>query len=128
MLDHIGFVVSDVERSRTFYDQALKPLGVKMIASVSPAETTAHAHYGYGEARKPWFWIGEGEKQSGPAHVAFAASSRADVDAFYAAAIAAGGQDNGPPGIRAHYHPDYYGAFVIDPDGHNVEAVCHLPA
>ncbi|MBI1360215.1 MAG: VOC family protein [Alphaproteobacteria bacterium] len=128
MLDHIGFVVSDVERSRAFYDQALKPLGVKMIASVSPTETTAHTHYGYGEAKKPWFWISEGEQQSGPVHVAFTAASRADVDAFYAAAMAAGGRDNGGPGVRAHYHPNYYGAFVIDPDGHNVEAVCHAPA
>jgi predicted lactoylglutathione lyase len=78
--------------------------------------------------RKPFFWIGTGEKKSGSVHVAFTATSRAQVDAFYKAAMAAGGSDNGPPGIREYYHPNYYGAFVLDPDGNNVEAVCHAPA
>ena len=83
---------------------------------------------GFGAGQKPFFWIGDGESPSGPLHVAFTAGSRAAVDAFYAAALRAGGKDNGPPGLRPHYHANYYGAFVLDPDGHNIEAVCHAPA
>ena len=86
--------------------------------------------FGYGEAgtRKPYFWLAEGGPHTHRLHVAFAAATRAQVDAFYVAALAAGGRDNGPPGPRLHYHPDYYGAFVLDPDGLNIEAVCHTPA
>jgi predicted lactoylglutathione lyase len=87
----------------------------------------AGSHLGYGPDGHPQFWIGDGDVKGDRVHVAFAAKSRAVVDAFYQAAIAAGGKDNGAPGIRAHYHPNYYGAFVLDPDGHNIEAVCHLP-
>ena len=128
MLDHIGLTVADYARSRAFFDAALKPLGVGVMMEVTAEETGGHAHCGYGADMKPYFWFGTGGAPTAGVHVAFAAKDRATVDAFYAAAMAAGGRDNGPPGIRAHYHPNYYGAFVLDPDGHNVEAVCHAPA
>lgn len=128
MLDHIGLTVADYGRSRAFFDAALKPLGVGVMMEVTAEQTGGHAHCGYGADMKPYFWFGTGGPPTAGVHVAFAAKDRATVDAFYAAAMAAGGRDNGPPGIRAHYHPNYYGAFVLDPDGHNVEAVCHAPA
>jgi catechol 2,3-dioxygenase-like lactoylglutathione lyase family enzyme len=126
MLDHVGFTVSDPERSRRFYEQALAPLGIALIATVTPEQTgspgTAH---GFGSDGKPFFWVGDQQAVGQGGHVAFAADTRAAVDAFHQAALAAGGRDNGPPGLRPHYHPNYYGAFVLDPDGLNVEAVCH---
>lgn len=128
MLDHIGLTVADYDRSRAFFDAALKPLGVSVMMEVTAEQTGGHAHCGYGAEMKPFFWFGTGGPPTAGVHVAFTAKDRATVDAFYAAAMAAGGRDNGPPGIRAHYHPTYYGAFVLDPDGHNVEAVCHAPA
>ena len=128
MLDHVGFAVADAERSRRFYDQALAPLGITLIMSVTPEQTesggTAH---GFGSEGKPYFWIGDKERVGEGTHIAFQAVTRADVDAFYKAALDAGGRDNGAPGIRPHYHPNYYGAFVYDPDGMNIEAVCHRP-
>jgi catechol 2,3-dioxygenase-like lactoylglutathione lyase family enzyme len=127
MLDHIGFPVSDFARSKSFYDAALAPLGYRIVMEVTPEESGHGPHAGYGDERKPYFWIGGGDALRGNLHVAFAAKDRAAVDAFYRAAIAAGGRDNGAPGLRPHYHPNYYGAFVHDPDGHNVEAVCHAP-
>ncbi|HEY6878026.1 MAG TPA: VOC family protein [Polyangiales bacterium] len=127
MIDHTGLNVSNGKKSRAFYDAALKPLGISVQMEV-PAEHTGGALVlGYGEPGKPDFWIAEGAPNTPRLHIAFRAQTRKDVDAFYAAAIAAGGKDNGPPGIRAHYHPNYYGAFVHDPDGHNIEAVCHTP-
>ncbi|WP_374343318.1 VOC family protein [Phenylobacterium sp.] len=128
MLDHIGLTVADYGRSRAFFDAALKPLGVSVMMEVTAEQTGGHAHCGYGAEMKPFFWFGTGGPPTAGVHVAFTAKDRATVDAFYAAAMAAGGRDNGPPGIRAHYHPTYYGAFVLDPDGHNVEAVCPAPA
>jgi catechol 2,3-dioxygenase-like lactoylglutathione lyase family enzyme len=128
VLDHITLQVRDLDRARAFYLAALKPLGAGIVMEVTAAETGGPAYMGFGPAQKPYFWIGNGPVISGPMHVAFVAASRSAVDEFYAAAMAAGGRDNGPPGIRAHYHPTYYGAFVLDPDGNNVEAVCHLPA
>ena len=126
MLDHIGITVSDLNRSREFYELALKPLGVTIQMAPTPEMIAAGFEgYGLGEAGKPYFWLSRGEATN--IHIAFATPKRSDVDAFYAAALAAGGRDNGPPGIRAHYHPNYYGAFVWDPDGNNVEAVCHHP-
>ena len=116
MLDHVSLRVADHARSQAFYDAALKPLGLSRVFSMDVSS-------GYGDSR-PFFWIGLGET-SGYCHVAFSAPDNATVDAFYAAALAAGARDNGPPGLRAHYHPGYYGAFVLDPDGHNIEAVCH---
>jgi catechol 2,3-dioxygenase-like lactoylglutathione lyase family enzyme len=123
MLDHITFGVVDFERSIAFYDKALAPLGVGKLG-VFGREDTGGRMAGYGDAGRPWFWLLDRAVTSGPLHVAFAAPDRASVDAFYAAAIAAGGIDNGPPGVRAQYHPNYYGAFVMDPDGKNIEAVC----
>lgn len=126
--DHIGFTVSDIARSKAFYDRAFAPLGIGLIMEVTAEMTGGHAHAGYGHDGKPYFWIGNGDGAlRGKLHVSFAAPNRAAVDAFYQAAIAAGGIDNGPPGLRPHYHDNYYGAFVLDPDGHNIEACCHLP-
>ena len=119
-LDHIGFNVSDLPRSKDFYLQALAPLGIGIVL-----EGEGWAMFGRPE--KPQFWIGAFGASPGRIHVAFAAESRAQVRAFYAAALAAGGKDNGAPGLRPHYHPNYYGAFVIGPDDHNIEAVCHTP-
>jgi catechol 2,3-dioxygenase-like lactoylglutathione lyase family enzyme len=128
MLDHVGFAVADAERSRRFYEQALAPLGIGLIMSVSPERTEAGGTaHGFGSDGKPFFWIGDNERVGEGTHVAFAVPTRADVDAFHSAALAAGGRDNGAPGLRPHYHPHYYAAFVHDPDGINVEAVCHRP-
>lgn len=128
MLDHIGLKVTDIARSKSFYDKTLAPLGVGIIMEVSREESGDGAFIGYGEGFKPYFWINEQPRATELLHVAFAADTRAKVDAFYKAAMAAGGRDNGPPGLRTLYHPTYYGAFVLDPDGHNIEAVCHAPA
>ena len=127
MIDHIGLAVSNMERSKAFYVDALKPLGIAIVMEVTAEQTGADAHAGFGKDDKAFFWIGGGAKPKGGTHVAFTAPTRTDVDAFYHAALAAGGRDNGPPGLRPHYHPDYYGAFVFDPDGNNIEAACHRP-
>jgi catechol 2,3-dioxygenase-like lactoylglutathione lyase family enzyme len=127
MIDHIGLVVSDMERSKAFYSNALKPLGIGVVMEISAEQTGGDAHAGFGKDNKAFFWIGTGSKPKGGAHVAFTAQTRAEVDSFYRAALAAGGRDNGPPGPRPHYHKHYYGAFVLDPDGANIEAVCHRP-
>ena len=125
MIDHTGVVVSDFGTSKAFYAQALAPIGYSLLMEL-PASVTGHTDVaGFGEAPKPDFWISQGTANKPPIHIAFRVSSRTAVDAFYKAALAAGGIDNGPPGLRLHYHPNYYGAFVLDPDGHNVEAVCH---
>jgi catechol 2,3-dioxygenase-like lactoylglutathione lyase family enzyme len=127
-LDHIGVTVSDFAAAKAFYGAALKPLGISVQMEVTKAETGGtYEGAGFGTDGKPFFWVGGGGTATAGVHVAFVARSRAEVDAFHAAAIAAGGKDNGPPGIRAHYHPTYYGAFVLDADGNNVEAVCHKP-
>jgi catechol 2,3-dioxygenase-like lactoylglutathione lyase family enzyme len=128
MLDHIGLAVSDLAISRRFYVVALAPLSLGIVMEVTQEQTGKYAGAGFGAGNKPFFWIGTGDQRSGPLHVAFTASTRAHVDAFYQAALSAGGRDHGPPGVRAHYHPNYYGAFVLDPDGNNVEAVCHGPS
>ena len=120
ILDHIGFNVSDLPKSKEFYLQALAPLGIGVVME---GEGWAML----GRPDKPQFWIGSLGPCPGPVHIAFAAETREQVRIFYAAAIAAGGKDNGAPGLREHYHPDYYAAFVIGPDGHNIEAVCHKP-
>jgi catechol 2,3-dioxygenase-like lactoylglutathione lyase family enzyme len=128
MLDHIGLKVTNIKKAKAFYDAALAPLGVGVVLEVSAEETGGSAYMGYGEGFKPYFWINQQPRATELLHVAFAADSRAKVDAFYKAAMAAGGRDNGAPGLRKEYHPTYYGAFVLDPDGHNIEAVCHAPA
>jgi catechol 2,3-dioxygenase-like lactoylglutathione lyase family enzyme len=120
VLDHVSLPVSDLERSKHFYVEALSPLGYELIMEHHISGV------GFGRRGKPDFWIGQGDR--GQAfHIAFAADDRATVDAFYEAAMAAGGHDNGGPGLRPHYHASYYGAFVLDPDGNNIEAVCHKP-
>jgi len=129
MIDHVGIAVTDIARSRAFYEAALAPLGIGLIMEVGPDVTEAGGTaIGFGAGGKPFFWIGDNERVGEGTHIAFAVDSRDMVDAFHAAALAAGGTDHGGPGLRPHYHPDYYGAFILDPDGHNIEAVCHKPA
>jgi len=123
-LDHVQLSVEDYARAKDFYAKALEPLGLSLMMEFPPDKPM---HGGFGAEGKPFFWITSGGRQTPPTHIAFGAPSRAVVDAFYEAAMAAGGTDNGPPGIRAHYHPTYYAAFVRDPEGHNIEAVCHDP-
>jgi catechol 2,3-dioxygenase-like lactoylglutathione lyase family enzyme len=120
ILDHIGVAVRDFAKSATFFRRALAPLGIQTVLE---GEGWAML----GKDGRPEFWIGVHGIPPGPIHIAFAAENREQVRAFHRAALAAGGRDNGAPGIRAKYHPDYYGAFVFDPDGHNIEAVCHRP-
>jgi catechol 2,3-dioxygenase-like lactoylglutathione lyase family enzyme len=120
MIDHLSLEVGDYGRSKAFYVEALGPLGYELLMEFDGNVA------GFGVKGKPDFWV-VGGSQSGSAHVAFASPDRATVDAFHAAALAAGGKDNGQPGLRPHYHQHYYGAFVHDPDGNNVEAVCHVP-
>ena len=127
MIDHLGFAVRDIEKAKAFYLKAFAPLGIELLVEVTPEQSGADAHLGFGANGKPFFWIGTGKAVEGPVHIALTAPNRATVDSFYKAALAAGGRDNGAPGIRAYYHPNYYGAFVFDLDGHNIEAVCHLP-
>lgn len=134
MLDHLGFNVGDYAASREFYRQALAPLGYGIVMEVDRETTGGYEGCGFGPPGRPQFWVGNGGgnthsngRHAGGMHIAFVAKSRAEVDAFHAAAIEAGGKDNGAPGLRPHYHPDYYGAFVIDINGHNIEAVCHAP-
>lgn len=118
ILDHIGLSVSDFARSKAFFTQALAPLGITLVTEVE-------GWAGFGRNGRPQFWFGHGVKPQLPMHIAFAAENRAQVRAFHETALRAGGSDNGAPGLRTIYHPNYYGAFVIGPDGHNVEAVCH---
>jgi catechol 2,3-dioxygenase-like lactoylglutathione lyase family enzyme len=126
-IDHTSLSVSDFSAAKAFYAAALKPLGIAVLMEFPKAVTGSADIAGLGSNGKPFFWLAGAGKTTPRVHIAFAANSRAEVDAFYQAAIAAGGKDNGKPGIRAHYHPAYYGAFVLDADGHNVEAVCHRP-
>ena len=127
MIDHTGLNVSDPIKSRYFYDQALSPLGYKMLIEIPKEYTAGTVVLGYGVPPKADFWMSEGTPNNPKIHIAFQADDRAQVDAFYKAALSAGGKDNGAPGPRPHYHKDYYGAFVLDPDGHNIEAVCRKP-
>jgi catechol 2,3-dioxygenase-like lactoylglutathione lyase family enzyme len=120
VIDHVGLGVSDLEQSKAFYQQALGPLGYQLLL-----ERDGSA--GFGRDGKPDLWIHANRPLSGPSHVAIASSDQTTVQAFHAAGLAAGGRDNGPPGLRPQYHLEYYGAFVLDPDGNNIEAVCHRP-
>jgi catechol 2,3-dioxygenase-like lactoylglutathione lyase family enzyme len=132
MIDHVSIGVSDLGKAKDFYDAVLKPLGYACVYTVDIPGQGVIAH-GYGEADKPSFWIGKPEKldadsnAKGGTHVAFQAKSRKSIDQFHAAALKAGARDNGAPGLRPHYHPDYYGAFAYDPDGNKIEACCHHP-
>ena len=122
VIDHVGFAVADYKRSKEFYERALAPLGLTLLMEFAGAAA------GFGKSGRPSFFIeARGQPVRGRLHIALRAESRAQVDAFHAAAIEAGGTDNGAPGLRALYHPDYYGAYVLDPDGNNIEAVCHQP-
>ena len=120
MFDHVGFGVTNLAESKTFFLKALRPLGVAVVMEGAYGA-------GLGKNGKPSLWLSETKEKPAHLHVAITADTRAEVDAFYQAALAAGGKANGSPGLRPHYHPNYYGAFVIGPDGHNIEAVCHKP-
>jgi catechol 2,3-dioxygenase-like lactoylglutathione lyase family enzyme len=128
VVDHFGLGVSDYARAKSFYSEALAPLGITLVMEVTPEQSPGKVWAcGFGKAWKPEFWIGSDGKTTPPTHIAFVAESRAEVRAFHEAALRAGGRDNGAPGLRPQYHSTYYGAFVLDLDGHNVEAVCHRP-
>lgn len=126
MIDHMGIRTATCPQSRRFYDAVFAALGGGMRHQVPLEYTFGMQVLGFGRDM-PSFWLNEGDTASEPQHVAFTARNRAEVDAFYHADMSAGGRDNGKPGLRPHYHTDYYGAFVLDPDGNNIEAVCHLP-
>lgn len=126
MIDHTGINVEDFDRAKAFYDAAMAPLGASLLYMVPEQFTGGIKVGGYGRER-PQFWLHEKRPAGEGRHYAFTARNRAEVDAFHAAAIAAGGKDNGQPGPRPHYHANYYGAFVFDLDGNNIEAVCHAP-
>ncbi|WP_066960766.1 VOC family protein [Microbulbifer sp. Q7] len=121
MLDHIGLIVHDYQRSKAFYQSALAPLGYELVM-----EMAGWAGFGWGG--KPQLLIKGGSSTAPAVHIAFSAEDRETVQAFHKAAIEAGGKDNGAPGLRPEYHEHYYGAYVLDPDGHNIEVVCHIPA
>lgn len=121
IIDHIGVAISDYERSKAFYETVLAPLDIELIVEI-------HGWAGFGQGDKAEFWMGPDATIQSPMHIAFLAENRENVDLFYQAAMDAGAKDNGRPGVREIYHPHYYGAFVIDPDGHNIEAVCHREA
>ncbi len=127
MIDHAGISVSDWTKSKAFYDAAFGAIGASMLMTVPKEHTGGVNVGGYGRS-KPDFWLHEGGETGPGRHYAFRVDSRGEVDAFHEAAMAAGGRDNGAPGLRPHYHEHYYGAFVLDPDGNNIEAVCHKPA
>ena len=118
IIDHIGLAVSDYDRIKAFFTQALAPLGIALVMEIQ-------GWAGFGKNGKHEFWFGVSTERQMPMHIAFVAATRSQVRAFYQAALTAGGKYNGAPGIREIYHPNYFGAFVIDPDGHNIEAVCH---
>lgn len=121
IIDHIGVAVADYQQSKAFYLAALAPLRIALVVEEE------HGWCGLGRDGKPELWIGEAQAPHPPMHIAFAAQGREQVRAFHEAAVKAGGRDNGPPGLREIYHPNYFGAFVICPNGHNIEAVCHQP-
>ncbi|MFC4233856.1 VOC family protein [Thalassospira xianhensis] len=124
-LDHIEFAVTNADTSKRFYEAALAPLGIKCIISQNAMQTRSGAiHYGLGRDGYPRLWFHDGKPVNSPIHIGFSAPQRATVDAFHAAALAAGGRDNGAPGIRHNYHSNYYAAFILDPDGNNIECVC----
>lgn len=128
IIDHMGLTVSNYREALRFYEKALAPLGIAIVMEVRAEESGGYEGAGFGRNGKPSLWVQAGEKTAPHVHIAFVAENRATVDRFYESALAAGGRDNGPPGLRPQYHPNYYGAFVLDPDGHNIEAVCHAPA
>ena len=129
-LSHVGIPVTDIGKSKDFYQRALAPLGMKVTMTIEPGQTkSGDTAIGFGTEGEPgFFWIGDKERVGEGVHVAFDAETCDQVDAFHKAALAAGGKDNGAPGLRPHYGPTYYAAFVLDPDGANIEAVCLAPS
>jgi catechol 2,3-dioxygenase-like lactoylglutathione lyase family enzyme len=121
MIDHVALYVTDIDRSRRFYEQALEPLGYTIAME-------RESFVGFRQEGGPMFAVRSGKEATTTAHIAFQVRDRATVNAFHAAAVSVGGTDEGPPGVREHYHENYYAAFVADPDGNNIEAVCHSPA
>ena len=126
MIDHTGINATAPAKTRAFYEKALAPLGYRSMIDIPKELTGGRVVFGMGVPPKPDFWVSEGAPTD-KVHIAFRAETRAQVDAFHEEALAAGGTDNGGPGPRPHYHEHYYGAFVLDPDGHNIEVVCHHP-
>ena len=127
MLAHVGLIVGDIEKSKKFYTEALKPIGYQMLREYGVTPTRPAASAGFGEPPRADLWIYQGVPSKTAVHVAVQVNKRALVDAFYRAAIAAGGKDNGAPGLRPQYSSAYYGAFVLDPDEYNIEVVCSEP-
>ena len=125
MIDHTGIIVSDFEKSKKFYTEALNPIGYRLLLEFPSSVTGSTNVAGFGEPPKTDFWVAQGTPNDPRIHVTFRVGKRSLIDAFHQAALAAGGRDNGAPGPRPQYHPNYYGAFVLDPDGHNIEVVCH---
>ena len=126
-LDHISLSVADLGRAKRFYAAALAGIGMELVGEVTAEQTGSTAHAGFGIGRKGHFWLAEAGQQTPPSHICFRADSRQAVRAFHKAGLAHGGTDNGAPGIREIYHPEYYAAFIKDPEGHNIEAVCFEP-
>lgn len=122
-IDHVTLSVADLQRAKRFYTRALAPLGMQVVGEFTAEQSGTVGFLGLGRGGKGSFWVAESGQQMPQTHICFRAATRADVRAFHAAALAAGGVDNGPPGPRAHYHADYFAAFVCDPEGHNIEAV-----
>lgn len=122
-IDHVGVFVRDFEKSLEFYEATLETLGIKLLSDM---EVGGERHAGFG-VDQPFFWVSKSAKPSTACHIAFTAKTRAEVDSFHLTGLIKGGRDNGKPGLRTEYHPDYYGAFLLDPDGNNIEAVCHVP-
>jgi catechol 2,3-dioxygenase-like lactoylglutathione lyase family enzyme len=127
MLDHVTLSVTDLDRAKVFYGSALAPLGIEMVGEVTAEQSGSVAFAGFGIGRKGQLWLAEKGRQTPETHICFRAPTREGVRAFHAAGLSAGGTDNGPPGVREVYHPAYYAAFVTDPEGHNIEAVCFEP-
>jgi len=124
MIDHVSLSVENLERAKAFYSKALSPLGLALVAELSAEQTGSVAMLGFGVGRKSSFWVAERGRQTPNAHICFRARSRAAVQAFHDAALRGGAQDHGGPGTRPKYHSAYYAAFVLSPEGHNIEAVC----
>ncbi len=127
MIDHLALQVNDLKKSQHFYENALAPLGYKRLIEEPKKNEQGALVFGWGDSIQTDFWIREGLRNEPRLHIAFRADNHEQVDEFHRAALAAGGKDNGKPGLRPEYHENYYGAFILDPDDHNIEAVCHTP-